>query len=38
MTKKLDSGPILAHLAKVRPVNFFEKDLAASVTGYHGQL
>ena len=37
MEKNLVSGPILAHLAQIWAANFF-KNLALSVTRYHGQL
>ena len=37
--EKLVSGPILIHLAQIRAAKtFFSKNLASSVTGYHGQL
>ena len=36
--KKIDSGPILAHLPQIRVAKIFNKDLASSVTRYHGQL
>ena len=38
MAKNLVLGPILAHLAQIWAPNFFFKNLAASVTRYHGQL
>ena len=40
MTENLVSGPILAHLARIRgPIfSFFFKNLAPSVTRYHGQI
>ena len=38
MTKNLALGLILTHLTQIRAVNFFFKNLASSVTKYHGQL
>ena len=38
MTKNLVLGPILAPLAQIWAPNFFLKNLAPSVTRYHGQL
>ena len=42
MAKILVSGPILAHLAQIWAAVFFafffSKNLASSVTRYHGQL
>ena len=38
MAKNLVLGPILAHLAQIWAPNFFFKNLASSVTRYHGQL
>ena len=39
MAKKQVSGPMLAHLAQIWAANFFFfKNLAWSVTRYHGQL
>ena len=38
MIKKLVLDPILAHLAQIRAAKFFFKNLALSVTRYHGQL
>ena len=38
MAKKTVLGPILAHWAQIRATNFFFKNLAPSVTRYHGQL
>ena len=36
--KNLVSGPIFAHLVQIRAAIFFLKNLASSVTIYHGQL
>ena len=36
--KKLVSRPILAHLAQIRATNFLFRNVAPSVTRYHGQL
>ena len=38
MAKTLISGPILALWPKFGPPKIFLKNLARSVTGYHGQL
>ena len=38
MAKNLVSGPILVHLAQIRTAELFFKNLAPSVTRYHGQL
>ena len=38
MAKDLVLGLILAHLYNFRLPNFFFKNLAPLVTGYHGQL
>ena len=38
MAKNLVSGLVLAHLAQIWAANFFFKNLASSVTRYHGQL
>ena len=38
MAKNLVSGLILDHLVKIGDVTFFFKNLAPSVTRYHGQL
>ena len=38
MAKNLISGLTLAHLAKIWVTIFFFKNLALSVTRYHGQL
>ena len=38
MSENLVLGPILPHLAQTRAINFFFKNLAPSVTRYHGQL
>ena len=36
--KKIVLGLILANLAQIRAANFFFKNVASSVTRYHGQL
>ena len=36
--KKLVLGLILANLAQIRAAKFFFKNVASSVTRYHGQL
>ena len=38
MVKNLVLGPILAPLAQIPATTFFFKNLASSVTRYHGQL
>ena len=38
MEKNLVSGSILAHFAQIQAAKFFFKNLASSVTRYHGQL
>ena len=36
--KEIVSGPTLAHLPQIRVAKIFTKDLATSVTRYHGHL
>ena len=38
MAKSLVLALILAHLAQIQPAKFLIKNLALSVTRYHGQL
>ena len=38
MARNLVLGPILAHLAQIWVTNYFFRNLAPSVTRYHGEL